>query len=280
MNIVLAEDHPLFRSGVRGLLSMTADLRIIGEAATGEEAVRLAEELRPDLVLMDIRMPGINGVEAARLIRERLPATEVLMLTMHGDDRSVYSAMQAGAKGYVLKDAAEDELLQAIRMVGTGRAVFGTGIAERMMRYFAKLPDGGGDDAETGVEAGRRAVSAEAAPSGAATGAVTGAATGAVTGASREAATGEAMGAATGVDSIGSRGWIAVNPAFADLLPRELDILEGIASGETNADIAGRLYLSVKTVANNVTMILQKLQATSRHEARRMVVEARRRCGE
>lgn len=142
MRIVIAEDHPMFRGGVRSLLATTDDLKVVGEASNGEEAIRLAESLLPDLMLMDIRMPGMNGIEATQTIRERWPSVEVLMLTMFLDDQSVFTAMRVGAKGYVLKDADEEELLQAIRMVGSGRAVFGTGIAERMMHFFAARTPG------------------------------------------------------------------------------------------------------------------------------------------
>lgn len=145
MRIIIAEDHPMFRNGVRSLLATTDDLEVVGEAASGEEAIRLAGELLPDLVLMDIRMPGMNGIEAAQAIREKWPSVEVLMLTMYRDDQSVFTAMRVGAKGYVLKDADEEELLQAIRMVGSGRAVFGTGVAERMMHFFASQTASTGD---------------------------------------------------------------------------------------------------------------------------------------
>ncbi|MFD0672853.1 response regulator [Cohnella sp. GCM10027633] len=221
MRIVIAEDHPMFRSGVRGLLAMTDDLEVVGEAATGVSAIELAEQLMPDLILMDIRMPGMNGIEATQAIKERFPGIEVLMLTMHRDDQSVFTAMRVGAKGYVLKDADEEELLQAIRMVGSGRAVFGTGIAERMMRYFATYAPASSADAET-EPAGLPGV-----------------------------------------------------PAFSELTRREAEILSRIASGDTNAQIAAMLHISVKTVANNVSNILNKLQVQGRHEARRLVQRSR-----
>jgi len=136
MNIVVADDHPLFRSGVRNLLCTTEDLRIVGEASTGEEAIELASRLKPDLILMDIRMPGLNGIEATRLIKEKHPDIQIVILTMFKDDQSVFTAMRVGARGYILKDADEAELLQSIRMVGSGGAVFGSDIASRMIHYF------------------------------------------------------------------------------------------------------------------------------------------------
>lgn len=211
MKIVIADDHPLFRSGVRNLLGTTEDLEVVGEASSGDEALELAAALQPELILMDIRMPGLNGIEATRLIKERFPYVEVLVLTMFQDDQSVFTAMRAGAKGYVLKDADETELLQSIRMVGSGGAVFSSDIAARMMRYF------------TAPEAVVR----------------------------------------------------TDNPALAELTKRERVILERIAEGDTNAQIASRLFISAKTVANNVSTILNKLQVADRNEAKRLLKESR-----
>ncbi|RNB78539.1 DNA-binding response regulator [Brevibacillus fluminis] len=137
MRILLADDHPLFRSGVRNLLETTDDMQIVGEASSGEEAVEKALALKPDVILMDIRMQGLNGIEATKQIREALPQVHILILTMFKDDQSVFTAMRAGARGYTLKDVDEDELLYSIRMVANGGAVFGADIASRMMDYFA-----------------------------------------------------------------------------------------------------------------------------------------------
>ncbi|MFD0692917.1 response regulator [Paenibacillus sp. GCM10027628] len=206
MRVLLADDHPLFRGGVRNLIQTTEDLKVIGEAATGEEAIEMAVALQPDVIVMDIRMPGINGIEATKFIRDKLPHMKILIVTMLQNDKSVFKAMQMGARGYVLKDAGEMELLQSIRMVGSGGAVFSSDIAERMMHYFS-LPQ-------------------QAEPQ---------------------------------------------NPALAELTGREMEILELIASGHTNGQIAARLQLSVKTVANHVTNILNKLEVADRHEAKRLL---------
>ena len=136
MKIVLIDDHPLFRGGVRNLIQTTEDLEVIGEGASGEEAVELALRLQPDVMVMDIRMPGINGIEATRVIREKQPEMKILIVTMLKNDKSVFTAMQMGARGYVLKDAGEMELLHSIRMVGNGGAVFSSDIAARMINYF------------------------------------------------------------------------------------------------------------------------------------------------
>jgi DNA-binding NarL/FixJ family response regulator len=137
VRILLTDDHPVFRHGLRTLLAETADLTVVGEATTGEEAVALAEMLQPDVVLMDLRMPGTSGVEATRRIVQGRPGTQVLVLTMFEDDASVFTALRAGARGYVLKDAEKEDLLRAIRAVGRGEAIFSPGVASRIVGYFA-----------------------------------------------------------------------------------------------------------------------------------------------
>lgn len=211
MKIMIADDHPLFRKGVRNLLGTTEDLEVVGEASSGDEALELAGTLQPDLVLMDIRMPGLNGIEVTRLIKQAYPHIEVLILTMFRDDQSVFTAMRAGAKGYVLKDADEDELLQSIRMVGSGRAVFSSDIAGRMIHYFS---------------------------------------------------------APTAVDPVN-------RPELSELTKRELEILQRIAAGDTNAQISAQLNISVKTVANNVSNLLNKLQVADRNEAGKLLQRSR-----
>lgn len=211
MKIMIADDHPIFRSGVRNLIQTTEDLEVVGEAASGDEVLRLAEQCQPDIILMDIRMPGLNGIEATRLVKEKYPHIQVLILTMFRDDQSVFTAMRVGAKGYILKDADELELLQSIRIVGNGGAVFSSDIAARMMHFFSAP----------------RALQA------------------------------------------------AEHPALSELSKREMEILERIAEGDTNAQIGARLHISAKTVANNVSMILNKLQVVDRNEASRLLKEFR-----
>lgn len=141
MKILLADDHPLFRGGVRNLIETTEDLELAGEAETGEEAIKMALLLRPDVIVMDIRMPGINGIDATQKIKEKLPHTKILIVTMLKNDKSVFAAMQMGASGYVLKDAGELELLHSIRLVGNGGAVFSSDIAARMIQFFSKVDE-------------------------------------------------------------------------------------------------------------------------------------------
>jgi DNA-binding NarL/FixJ family response regulator len=138
LRVLIADDHPLFRDGLRGLLESSDQLSVIGEAATGELAVSLARSLRPDVVLMDLNMgQGLDGIEATRRIVEDNAATSVLVVTMYEDDDSVFGALRAGARGYLLKGANQVETLRAIHAVANGQAIFGPGIAERVMRYFA-----------------------------------------------------------------------------------------------------------------------------------------------
>lgn len=137
--ILVADDHALFREGVAALVGADTDLELVGAVGTGEAAVEVAASLQPDVVLMDIRMPGISGVDAARLITTASPHVGVLMLTMFEDDHLVFASMRAGARGYLLKDAGREEVLRAIRAVGTGEAIFSSSIARRFIDYFTDL---------------------------------------------------------------------------------------------------------------------------------------------
>jgi DNA-binding NarL/FixJ family response regulator len=136
IRVLIAEDNDRFRQGVRALLEATVDTEVAGEAADGAEAVALAEQVQPDVVLMDLRMPGVDGVEATRRILETSPHIGVLVLTMFEDDDSVFAAMRAGARGYLLKGALKAEILRAVRVVASGEAIFGPAIARRLMQYF------------------------------------------------------------------------------------------------------------------------------------------------
>lgn len=136
IRLLIVDDHTLFREGLRALFSAIEDIDLVGEATSGQEAIDLVEECQPDVILMDIDMPGMGGVQATRSILRKTPSTGIVMVTMLEDDASVFSAMRAGARGYVLKGAKPDELLQTIRAVSNGQALFGSAIAARMMRFF------------------------------------------------------------------------------------------------------------------------------------------------
>jgi DNA-binding NarL/FixJ family response regulator len=207
IRLLVADDHRVYREGIRVLLHGVEEVEVVGEAADGDETIRRAEQLSPDVILMDLRMPGTNGVEATRRIVARDPRVGVLMLTMYDDDASVFSAMRAGARGYLLKDADQADLLRAVRAVRRGEAIFSPPVARRLAGYFAALHASG-----RGAE------------------------------------------------------------AFPDLTAREREVLRLIAEGRSNAAIAARLGLSVKTVQNHISSIFNKLQVADRAQA---IVRAR-----
>lgn len=204
LRVLITDDHPLFRDGMHGLLDSVPDTEVVGEAATGEEAVELAKSLLPDVILMDIKMPGKNGIEATREIVSTNPNAGVLVVTMLEDDDSVFAAMRAGALGYVLKGAEQEETLRAIRAVANGEAIFGPGIARRVMGFFSRK---------------------EPSPR-----------------------------------------------SFPELSEREHEVLELVARGRTNVEIAGDLFLSLKTVQNHVSNVFRKLRVADRAGA---VIRAR-----
>jgi DNA-binding NarL/FixJ family response regulator len=201
LRVLIADDHPIFRNGIRALLASLPDIEVAGEATSGDEAIAQAGALQPDLVLMDLKMPGIGGIEATRRILLASPHIRVLVVTMFEDDHSVFAAMRAGARGYVVKDVNPAEMLRAVRAVGSGEAIFSPAIAARLIEFFA----------------------APRAP---------------------------------------------VPPqTFPELSEREREILDLIAQGASNAEIASRLVLSPKTVRNHVSNIFSKLQVADRAHA-------------
>lgn len=149
IRILLADDHPVFRFGLKALLGAEADTQVVGEATTGTEAVTLAAELQPDVILMDLNMPELNGLEATRQIAKANPDIGILVVTMFDDD-SVLAALRAGARGYILKGAEGDETLRAIRAVANKEAIFSPAVAERMRRFITRpsVPENGRPFAE------------------------------------------------------------------------------------------------------------------------------------
>lgn len=201
ITVLIADDHPVYRDGLASLLDPLPDIAVVGRAADGVQAVEQALAGRPDVVIMDLQMPRLNGIEATRRVLAELPDTGVLVITMGEDESTVFSAVTAGARGYLLKGADADEVVQAIRTVHGGGVVFGASLARRIARVFAG-------------------------------------------------------GAAASAPSV-----------FPELTDREREILDLVAGGLSNGDIAGRLYLSPKTVRNNVSAILTKLRARDRSAA-------------
>jgi DNA-binding NarL/FixJ family response regulator len=137
LRVLIADDHPLFRKGLRALLDTMPEVEYVGEATTGEEAIALSASLQPDLIIMDIRMPGRNGIDSTRQIVQMSPHIRVLIVTLFEDNESVFAAMRAGARGYVLKDTDEAEMVQAIRSAGVGQAIFSPAIAARLADFFS-----------------------------------------------------------------------------------------------------------------------------------------------
>jgi len=138
IRVLLVDDHPVFRHGLAALLSALPDIQVVGQGATGHDAVRLAAELRPEVVVMDLNMPELNGVEATRQVTKDDPNVGVLVLTMFEDDDSVFAAMRAGARGYLVKGADSPEVLRAITAVAGGEAIFGPSIAQRVLGYLTR----------------------------------------------------------------------------------------------------------------------------------------------
>jgi DNA-binding NarL/FixJ family response regulator len=202
--VLLADDHPLVRQGLRAVFGTVEDIEVVGEVSDGRETVRRAVELAPDVVLMDLQMPGLHGIEATREILARRPATAVLVLTMFEDDDTVFAAVRAGALGYLVKGAEGRDIIAAVRAAASGQPVFGAALAGRLREWFATPPQR--------------------------------------------------------------------DRPFPQLTARELEILDRLAAGLSNAEIGRTLHLSGKTVANNVSTILTKLQVPSRTQA---VVQAR-----
>jgi DNA-binding NarL/FixJ family response regulator len=201
LRVLIADDHPLFRDGLRTLLSTAPETEVVGEASNGQEVIALAARLEPDVIVMDLQMPGVNGIEATRQILHRSPHIGILVVTMFEDDASVFAAMRAGARGYVLKGATHAEVLRAVRGVGNGEAIFGPGVAHRLIDFFSAVPP------------------------------------------------------------------TALPQVFPELSEREREILNLIAQGAKNAEIASRLVLSPKTVRNHISNIFSKLQVADRAQA-------------
>jgi DNA-binding NarL/FixJ family response regulator len=200
IRVVIVDDHKLVRQGLEAVLASVADIAVVGQAADGHSAVEVVAETEPDVVLMDLQLPGLSGLEATREILEIRADTAVLVLTMFEDDATVHAAIAAGAVGYLLKGADGEDILAAVRSAAAGQAVFGAALAHRLRTFFATVP-------------------------------------------TRSAA------------------------SFPELTDRERAILDKVAAGLTNVEIGQALFLSPKTVANNVSMILAKLNLSERGQA-------------
>lgn len=147
IRVLLADDHTLIRAGLRMVVAAQPDLTVVGEAGDGREAVSMAQNLKPDVVVMDIGMPGLNGIEAARQIRAALPETQVVMLSMHSDEAYILRALRAGAKAYLLKDSAEPDLARAIRAAAAGKSFFSPAVGKVLLEdYMRAMERSGAED--------------------------------------------------------------------------------------------------------------------------------------
>ena len=140
IRVAVVDDHPVVRDGMRMLFASRADVEIVAEAGTGDEIVAATRQTRPDVVIMDVNMPGTNGIEATRRIVAEHPNVGVLVLTMYDDDETVFAAMRVGARGYLLKGAEQEEIVRAVTAVAKGEAIFGASVASRILAYFAQPP--------------------------------------------------------------------------------------------------------------------------------------------
>ncbi|MBL8164731.1 MAG: response regulator transcription factor [Anaerolineae bacterium] len=211
IRLLIVDDHTLFREGLLAIFLAVSDIEVVGEAASGAEAIEKAQQSNPHVILMDIQMEDMNGIEATARILERQPNTKIIMLTMMEDNDSLFAAMMAGARSYVLKGADKSAVLRTIRSVASGDVLFGAAIANRVSDYFRNLNSLSRSD--TGM----------AAP-------------------------------------------------FPELSERELEVLDRIAHGLNNHEIAVQLNITVKTVSNHISNIFSKLQVADRAQA---IIKAR-----
>ena len=208
IRLLLVEDHTLVRDGLKKILALEERFKIVGEASNGEEAVQLAQELVPDVILMDLNMPIMNGIEASRLIKEKNPGAEIIALTIHDDEEYVFELVKAGISGYIMKDISADDLISAVDIVASGGSVFNPAVAQKMLGEFRRLAQQEGDEKPK-------------------------------------------------------------------LTHREKEILEHVSRGESNKQIAEKLFISEKTVKNHLTNIFRKLEVEDRLQAMLYAVKHR-----
>ena len=230
VRVLLVDDQPLLRMGFRLILEGEDDLSIVGEASNGAEAVRHVRELAPDVVLMDVRMPVLDGIEATRAIAASGSDAKIIILTTFDLDEYAFAALRAGASAFLLKDVAPAELVSAVRVVASGDAVVAPRVTQRLLETYVRGA-GGMDPAGTGGAGGQRA------------------------------------GADDGGQQAGSPVRPARDPLLEDLTPRENEMLGAMAEGLSNAEIAHRYFLSEATVKTHVRRILTKLHLRDRVQA-------------
>jgi len=210
ITVLLAEDHTIVRKGLRSLLSQTQDIKVIGEAENGREAVKLVEKHHPELVVMDISMPLLNGLEATRQIKKRFPKTQVLILTVHDNEEYLFEIIKAGASGYIIKKAALEEMLMAVQAVSKGKTFFSPSVSTKIIKKLLKKKEA-----------------------------------------------------------------LEQEPPYSPLTDREREVLQLVAEGHTNKDIAEILYISVKTVETHRSHIMEKLDLHKAADLTKYAIEHR-----
>jgi two-component system, NarL family, response regulator LiaR len=250
--ILIADDHALVREGLRTMLSGEEGIDVIGEAKDGRQALDVCRELGPDLVLMDVRMPVMDGLEATKRIKQEMPKTSVMMVTMHENPDYLFEAVKAGAAGYVLKDASGERLLSAVRRTLEGESPLNQELAMRLLRRLARESRGersseggsGGTSREPPEEAGEEG---------------------------DEPLATHPVATRSGAHQAGSGGAAQIE----SLTPREVEVLKLLSQGQTNPQIAQNLLFSVSTVKAQVRSILSKLGVSDRTQAAVRAIESR-----
>lgn len=204
VKVMVVDDHTLVREGTAKMLEMTGEFHVVGQASLATEALEMIPRLVPEIILMDIKMPGLNGIEATRAIKQEWPDIEVIVLSMYDEDEYVVEAVKAGATGYLLKDASQDELVRAIRIVHSGGSLIQPGLARKVLREFAHM--------------------------------------------ARESS-------------------VVERDPLKDLSEREIEVLQYVAEGKANREIADALVISEKTVKAHLRSIFRKLEVTDRAQA-------------
>jgi two-component system, NarL family, response regulator LiaR len=260
--ILIADDHALVREGLRTMLSGEDGIEVIGEANDGQQALTLCIELEPDLVLMDVRMPVMDGLEATRKIKTEMPKTSIMMVTMHENPDYLFEAVKAGAAGYVLKDASGERLLGAVRRTLEGESPLNQELAMRLLKRLARESRGersseggsGGTSREPPVDAPEEA-----------------------DGEGEEPVTTHPVTTRSGAHQAGSGGSAQPRGAaqIESLTPREVEVLKLLSQGQTNPQIAQNLLFSVSTVKAQVRSILSKLGVSDRTQAAVRAIESR-----
>jgi DNA-binding NarL/FixJ family response regulator len=206
VRILVVDDHTIVREGTAKMLELTPEFKVVGQAATAREALDLVKSINPEIVLMDIKMPGINGIEATRLIKAEWPEVEVIILSMYDEEEYVVEAVKAGATGYLLKDSSQDDLIRAIRIVHTGGSLIQPSLARKVLKEFSHL--------------------------------------------ARESSSGGGK-----------------QTMLRELSDREIEVLQYVAAGQSNKEIADQLMISEKTVKAHLRSIFRKLEVGDRAQA-------------